>query len=216
MGEVTVLALGVAISPVPIVATLLLLGTPRAWMNGSFFAAGWVLGIAVAATVFVLLARAAGLADRTPLWLAVLQLLLGVAFLLVAARIWRRRHRARAHDVPPWLVALDSFGPLRAGGLGLVLSAANPKNLALTLAAAIALVEAGSTEGGTAEALTAFVLVGAIGVALPVALYGLFPTRSRGVLDRFRVLLVRHDAAVLALLGLVIGARFVWEGLAAL
>src|SRR5260370_1243828 len=42
------LALGVAISPVPIIAIILMLITPRARANGAGFVLGWVLGLAAA------------------------------------------------------------------------------------------------------------------------------------------------------------------------
>ena len=44
IGDLLPAAIGVAISPVPIIAIILMLGTPKARSNGPAFAAGWVLG----------------------------------------------------------------------------------------------------------------------------------------------------------------------------
>ena len=38
-------AIGVALSPVPIIAVILMLGTPKARSNGTVFALGWVTGL---------------------------------------------------------------------------------------------------------------------------------------------------------------------------
>ena len=56
VGDILPLALGVAISPIPIVAAILILLSPRARVTSTGFLLGWVLGIVVAATVFTLLA----------------------------------------------------------------------------------------------------------------------------------------------------------------
>jgi Sap, sulfolipid-1-addressing protein len=42
IGDLLPSAVGVALSPIPIVAVILMLGTPRARSNGPAFAAGWV------------------------------------------------------------------------------------------------------------------------------------------------------------------------------
>src|SRR5260370_42553139 len=54
------LALGVAISPVPIIAIILMLITPRARANGAGFVLGWVLGLAAAGRLVLTIPHAAG------------------------------------------------------------------------------------------------------------------------------------------------------------
>lgn len=54
IGHVLSLGVGVALSPVPIIAVVLMLGTPRARANGPAFVLGWVAGLAVAGTVILL------------------------------------------------------------------------------------------------------------------------------------------------------------------
>ena len=56
IGSVLPLAVGVAISPLPVMAVILILFTPKARSNGPAFVAGWVLGLAVAATVTLIIA----------------------------------------------------------------------------------------------------------------------------------------------------------------
>ena len=55
IGDVLPLAVGIAVSPIPIIAAILMLLSPRARGTSVGFLFGWVLGIAVAVTVFTLL-----------------------------------------------------------------------------------------------------------------------------------------------------------------
>ncbi len=50
------LAVGIAISPIPIIAVVLMLTTPRARANGPAFLAGWVLGLGIVGAIVLALA----------------------------------------------------------------------------------------------------------------------------------------------------------------
>lgn len=56
IGELLPLALGIAISPVPIIAVILMLLAPRAALTSAGFMIGWVTGIVVATVVVLLIA----------------------------------------------------------------------------------------------------------------------------------------------------------------
>ncbi len=47
-------AVAVALSPIPIVGVVLVLGTPRARASGAAFAAGWIFGLAALSAIVVL------------------------------------------------------------------------------------------------------------------------------------------------------------------
>jgi hypothetical protein len=51
VGQVLSFGVGVALSPVPIIAVVLMLATPRGRVNGPAFLAGWVVGLTVVGTV---------------------------------------------------------------------------------------------------------------------------------------------------------------------
>ena len=55
------LALGVAISPIPIIAVILMLLSPKARINGLAFLLGWVVGLAVVGIVVTVVSGNAGL-----------------------------------------------------------------------------------------------------------------------------------------------------------
>jgi threonine/homoserine/homoserine lactone efflux protein len=213
MSDALILAVGVAVSPVPIAAVTLILSGSRSRAVGTSFAFGWFFGVSASILVFIAVVGAADASDESPLWIAVLELALGIAFLALAIHIWRGRRR-EANDGPPaWLGALDRLTPPRSAALGLVLSAANPKNLALALGAAIALAEADVGSALTARTAALFILIGTAGVAVPVAISIVAPKRTDSVLGRFRTWLVRYDSVILTILGVTVGAKFVFDGL---
>lgn len=76
ISEVLPFAIGVAISPVPIIAVILVLFSARARVNGPVFALGWIVGVAVISTVVYLVADAGGRLDR---WRRVRHVVLGQA-----------------------------------------------------------------------------------------------------------------------------------------
>jgi hypothetical protein len=61
IGDVILLALGVALSPIPIITVILMLLSPKAQENGPAFLVGWVAGLAGVSLVVTALSGNAGL-----------------------------------------------------------------------------------------------------------------------------------------------------------
>src|SRR3954467_10315294 len=96
IGQVLSLAVGVAISPVPIIAVVLMLATPGGRVNGPAFLGGWLLGLAAVGTIVLLASSGADATGGAAPGRGVgwLKLVLGLLLLAVAARQWRGRPRA--------------------------------------------------------------------------------------------------------------------------
>ena len=96
IGDILPLALGIAISPIPIIAAILMLLSPKAKGTSIGFLLGWVLGIIVAVVLFELLASVipASDPDAAKPVAGVIKLLLGLGLLFLAWRQWRSRPRA--------------------------------------------------------------------------------------------------------------------------
>jgi hypothetical protein len=78
------------------------------------------------------------------------------------------------------------------------------------------LAETNASSATTVKALLLFTAIGVVGVALPLALRALFPSRAARLLARLRTWLGKHETAILVPLGLVIGAVFLQGGVATL
>ncbi|MGW4553295.1 GAP family protein [Streptomyces sp. NPDC004365] len=216
VGDVLGLAAGVAVSPLPIVAIILLLATPRGRLNGSLFACGWLLGLALLGASMLAVGGSGGAsANKHPAaWVGVLKLVLGVPLALFAVRQWRRRPADAAQArLPKWMSALDRLTPLKALGLGLLLSAANAKNAPLTLAAGASISSAGIPVPQQIGTLVVFVVIASLGVLAPPAVFLAMGERAQGVLGTWRDRAVRHNAAVMAALFFVLGLKLLGDGI---
>jgi hypothetical protein len=146
-----------------------------------------------------------------------LKLLLGAGLLLLAVRQWRGRPAPGAEpEMPKWMAGLDRMGPGGAFGLGALLSAANPKNGGLTIAAAASIAGAGLAGGAQAVALAVFVLVGSAGVLAPLVLYLVAGEGAARTLESWRTWAGVHNAAIMAVLFLVFGLKLIGDGIAVL
>jgi hypothetical protein len=215
IGEVLPFAIGVAISPVPIIAVILVLFSARARVNGPVFLAAWVVGVAVVSVVVYLIADGGDVstddgASDTTNWI---KLLLGVLLVVLAVRGGRRAHAATATEPPKWMASIDSLTPVKTAGLAVLLSALNPKNLALSLAAGASLAQAGVSGSEAMVGLVVFVLVASASIALPVAFFLLGGDRAADVLDGWKAWLSTHNDAVMAVLFLVFGVVLFSQGL---
>ena len=219
IGQVLSLGVGVALSPVPIIAVVLMLGTPRARANGPAFVLGWILGLAVVGTIVLVVAGGADASenDEPADWVGWLKIVLGVLLALVAVRQWRGRPRAGEEAaMPKWMRAIDRFTPGRSMAIAVALSAINPKNLLLTVGAAAAIAQAGVSTGDQAIALAVFVLVGTLGPGAPVAIYFVLGDRATRILDELKTWMAAHNSAIMAVLCLVIGAKLIGDGISGL
>jgi threonine/homoserine/homoserine lactone efflux protein len=219
IGQILPLAVAVSLSPVPIIAVVLMLGTPQARVNGPAFLLGWVLGLAVLGTILLLVASVAGASEQgePATWVDVLKLVLGVLLVLVAVRQWRGRPRAGdVAALPKWMRTIDRFTPGRSMGIAAALSAVNPKNLLLTVGAAGAIAQTGIDAPEQAIALAVFILVATLGPGIPVAVFFLMGERAQRILDDLKAWMGANNAAIMAVLCLVIGAKLLGDGIAGL
>ncbi len=216
IGDILPLALGIAISPIPIIAAILMLLSPKARGTSVGFMLGWVLGIVIAVTVFTLLASIIPEQDpdaSKPIagWI---KILLGVGLLFLAVRQWRGRPKPGEEPaLPKWMTAIDTMTTGRGFVLGFLLSAVNPKNLLMAIAAGVVIGSGGLTVGETTVVIVIFVLIAACSVAIPVIAYLVASARMAAPLESLRGWLVHNNATVMAVLLLVIGVVVIGKGI---
>ena len=216
IGEILGVAVGVAISPVPIIAVILMLFTPSARTNSLAFLVGWIIGLVVVGTIVLAIgfdSDDGGTSDAG----GILKLVLGVALLAVAARRWRGRPRGGEEPtMPKWMAAIDGFGPLQAFGVAFLLSAINPKNLALTIAATVSISAAGLDTSEEIVVLAVFVAIASVTILIPVVVYLVAGSRADAVLTDMRDWLTANNDTVMAVLLLVFGVKLVGDAIVAL
>lgn len=216
IGEILPLALGVAISPIPIIAAILMLLSPRARVTSVGFLLGWVIGIVVAVTVFTLLSSILPEDDpdaSRPIR-GVVQIVLGLLLLLLALSQWRKRPKAgEAAVLPKWMQAIDTLSFVAAFGLGFLLSALNPKNLIMAAGAGVDIGGEALPVGSTIVVIAVFTLLAASTVLVPVVGYLIAAERLRAPLDALRGWLAAENAVIMAILLLVIGVSMIGKGI---
>ena len=215
VGEILPLAVGIAISPVPIIAAILMLLSPQAKSTSLGFLVGWVAGISIAIVVFTMLSSLLteqDSGDPSPIS-GVIKIVLGALLLLLAVSQWRSRPgEGEQAQLPKWMAAIDSMTPVKGLGLGFLLAAVNPKNLLLAASAGLIVGGAGLELESTVVVII-FVVLAASTVLIPVVGYLLASERMANPLDHLRAWLVDNNAVIMAVLLLLIGVAMIGKGI---
>lgn len=211
-------ALGVAVSPIPIIAVVLLLTTRRAAVNGTVFIAGWLTGLAVLGAIALSIAGPADASSSgaPATWVSWLKVALGAALILVAALQFRGRPgKGDRVELPKWLARVDDIKPLPAAGLGL-LAGLNPKNLLLAAGAAAEIAQTGISGAEQAIAYAVFALVGTLGVGTPVGIYLAMGARSEKPLSELKDWMAQNNTVIMAIICLIIGVKLIGDAITGL
>ncbi len=116
--------------------------------------------------------------------------------------------------MPKWMQAIDGFNAPKSFAVGALLSGVNPKNLALTAAAAATIAQAEISGGQQAVALIVFILVGSLTILTPVAIYFLMGSKAKEILDELKGFMSAHNAAIMTVLLLVLGVKLIGDSIA--
>ena len=114
------------------------------------------------------------------------------------------------------MASMDELSVGKALVLGLALSAANPKNLALTAAAAASIAEEGLGAADTAIAIAVFVVLGSCTVAGAVLFAMVAPKASARPLASLKRFMADNNAVIMMVVLALLGAKFIGDGLSGL
>ena len=212
------MAIGVALSPMPIIAVVLMLVSTRGRVNGPVFILGWLLGLGVVGVIVLAIAGPAQSGDQaSSTGGSVFQIAIGALLLLVALGQWRKRPaRGAEPEAPKWMAAIDSFTPVKAAGMGALFAGLNPKNTLLALSAAATVAQTGIPGTQQAIAYGVFVVIASVGVAAPVVIYFTMGDRAEALLDGLKAWMAHNNAVIMMVLCLAIGAKLIGQGIAGL
>ena len=216
IGELLPLALGVAVSPVPVGAAVLILLGDRPRNSALGFLVGWIVGIVVAVTVFTLLAALIPQPDPDspqPV-IGVIKVALGLLMLIGAVVLWRRRpHDGIPPAAPRWMQMMSRMNGVRGLVLGFVLAVLNPVDTLMAIAGGVLLGTTATSTDQVVVGIIVFTLIGASTVAIPVVAYLVAPTAMGTRLQKLREWLVRYNSTITIVLIIVVGFVLLGKGI---
>ena len=208
------IAIGVAASPMTILALMILLMTPRALPNGYSFLLGWFIGLFLVGGIVLF---SPGLnhytSGPTPVagWI---RIGLGSLFLLISILILKDLpQKGKAKAPPRWMEKVDSYGPKQALNVGLFLSILNFKNAAMVASGAVVIDAEGLSSWSELILLLIFCFVASLGVLIPVAIYLLFRDAVETIFAKMKIWLQRYSSLILMIVLIVFGGWSLYRGI---
>jgi threonine/homoserine/homoserine lactone efflux protein len=215
IGEILVVSVGLALSPFPIAAVILMLLARRARVTAPLFLVGWSIGLALVATVVVLIPGLSSDSGEPSTTTGVIKGVLGVLLLSFGVRQWVSRPGPDDEvAMPKWMAAIDTMGARDAFGLGFLLSALNPMNILLAAAAGASIGAADLSVGQNVATIAVFTSIASLTVVVPVIGYFLAGDRLQPALDNAEHWVVDYNTAILSVLFLVFGALLIGDAIA--
>lgn len=217
IGDIIPFGIGVALSPFPIIAVLLLLTAPVGLGGSGLFLLGRVVGFALLTTLFAVVSELIDGAAGSSVPAAVLRLALGVVLVGIGIRKFVRRPRAdAASKLPGWMQPIERTGRGGALRLGFILTVANPKEIAFAAGAGLTIGGAFLPVGAAIAAGALFVVLACLSVAVPVSLVAVAGARVMPGLQAAKDWLIANNAVVMAVVLIVIGAMLIGSGVSGL
>jgi Sap, sulfolipid-1-addressing protein len=209
LGALLPIAVAVAVSSIPILATIVILLSPKRNQSAIPFLLGWVVGMTAIVLISAIGASVLPVTSlRAPQRaIGIAQIVVGLAVLVVAVLAWRRAARAPAAGQSRWLDRVDRMGPAAALGLAVALNF-RPKGLLLGVAAGLSIAAASLHTTDSAIVLAVYVGLASSTVIVPIIATLVAPARMQPRLVRTRDWLSHNSAhitvVVLGMVGVVI------------
>jgi threonine/homoserine/homoserine lactone efflux protein len=219
IGEILPLALVVTVSPVNIIAAIVLLFSKRPVTNATCYLLGFVVGVAAVVTALVVVADLFGWhgGSATDDGVGMVKLLAGLG--LGWAAVWQFRKRPRSDDeasMPHWMEGIENFSPGRSLVVGAGIGAGNPKNIVVCVAAGLTIASAALPVAQEIGAVALYVVVAVIGVAAPLVVTLALGERADTILERWRDWLTRYNTVVMATIFFVFAVVLVGQAISTL
>lgn len=206
------LGLVISLSPITVIPAVLVLQAPRPRPSGLAFLAGWALGLAAVTALAVAASGLLGGLDRSPpRWSSWLRVVLGAALIALGIYRWLTRHGHS--ESPRWMRSFASITPPRAAMTALALVVLRPDVLLICVPAGLAIGAGGLGAAGAWVAAAFFVAVAASTVAIPVLAYAAAGERLDDPLARLKDWMDKNNAALMAVLLVVIGLMVLYNGI---
>lgn len=215
LADLLAIGIGVAISPLAIVAVILMATSGKGRSNGTAFVLGCYVWAVVFVSVLALIGRAAGSDETgsgTHITVDVIEIVLGALLFGLAIVQWRRRNHK---ETPKWMSALDGFSVWKAFVLGILISGPlSPKDLPLLIAAGGRISQASLVWNEFLIVIMIFGFIGVLAVTVPWLISVISPSKVEARLSGMRDWLVTNHAVIMTVLFLLLGAKLIGSGVA--
>jgi hypothetical protein len=219
IGDLLPLALGIAISPMPIVSEIILMFGPQGRIKGFAFLLGWVVGLSTMIVLVFLLANGRDYSRQsTPSRIVAWGMLAcGLALLVMAYISWRRRPQPGAEfELPKWLQSVHEVSPWMSLWLGVSLGLVSPKNLVFVVTAAAVIGQAGLEPVQATFAMALFALIAGSSIVAPIYVSIVQGAEAQATLGEWENWLIANSSAIMAVLCLIMGASLLGKGISGL
>jgi hypothetical protein len=207
-------AFGIALSPVPIAAIIMMLMSARARTNAPAFLLGWFLGLLLVGVIVFMIPASQAEGGKPTDMAGLIRIALGILLLYFALIQWRSRPSPEdVVEVPKLLSGLDTLGAGKSLLAGFMLVAIHPKNLLLCMAGAAAIDLNTSTLLSQLGAYKIFALIASSTVLFPMIPYLFARKRATVIFESWKDWLVRNNKVAMAMILLVLGIVLVYRGI---
>ena len=217
MGHLLPIALAAALSTIPIMATILILLSPKRDRSAVPFLVGWVIGMAAVVLIGGFLAGLLPTGPRRTPQVAIgtAEIVIGSGVVVIAVLALARARRRSTGKSQRWMRAVSSFGPLAAFGSSFALNL-RPKGLLLGAAAGLALASESLLLGDATAVVIIYLAIATSTVVAPIIITLANPDRMEPRLENARTWLEANSSAVTAVVMILVGVVIIGSGLSRL
>ena len=207
ISDLVLIALAVALDPLPLSAFILVLSAPGGTRKGAGFLSGWLISLVGVVVLTLVLTGGQPLRPNTAPSEAglVTRILIGGWLLVVA---WsRHRTRGRPRPTPRWMSMVDRLNFASAAAFAFLL-----QPWGLIAAGAATLTQADLSEPGTVLAIVVFCLLSTMTYLVMEVYVIVSPDVSRSRLNKLRVSIDAHRDQAIITLSLIVGLWLIAKG----
>lgn len=208
-------AVGILISPFPIVGLILILLSNKARINSIFYTLGWIIGnIVIFLIGLFVMGSAVNTSGDQSMLVKIVLIVLGVLLILLGAHDFTKRpKKGEKADTPKWFAKMSNIKPGGAMIFAFLLSAVNPKNMLLSLTAGVSVGTLNLVGGQETMAIILFGIIACCSIYIPTIAFLIAGDRLDNVLDSTRKWLIQNNSLIMALLFLFIGLSVISKAL---
>ncbi len=216
MGILLPFAIGIALNPTPIIATILLLVSNLGLVKALCFLVGWLGGLmSLLITMLVIVSsreyRRAPFSAQFTDWVI---LAFGIVLLLMAWMLWRKRPPPDEERISlQWMRGITQANSFMALSAGLFFGLFSVRNLLLIVTAAMVIGESIMSSDGRLWTSLFFGLIASIGVAAPLVVAAMQPNRANAILTEWENWLSHHNVTINCIVHAVVAVQLLAIGL---